>query len=150
MGWARRGKRLRVPTTSRHRERLNLFGWVAPLLGRRGMIRWPRGDREGFIACLKHLYRRLRGYSIWLYVDRARWHKGDEIDLFVRTHMRLRLKYLPSYQPGLNPQERIWRQVRYETTTNCWFETLDLVWDTIQRTTRTWTSFKIKRLCQIT
>jgi hypothetical protein len=150
MGWARRGKRLRVATTSQHRERLNLFGWVAPLLGRQGMIRWPRGDREGFITCLKDLYSRLRGYTIWLYVDRARWHKGDEIDLFVRTHMRLRLKYLPSYQPGLNAQERIWRQVRYEATTNCWFETLDLVWDTVQRTTRTWTSIKIKRLCQIT
>ena len=150
MGWARRGKRLRVPTTSQHRERLNLFGWVAPLLGRRGMIRWPRGDREGFLTCLKHLYRRLRGYTIWLYVDRARWHKGEEVDLFVQTHMRLRLRYLPSYQPGLNPQERIWRQVRYEATTNYWFETLDLVWDTVQRTTRTWTPNKIKRLCQIT
>jgi DDE superfamily endonuclease len=150
MGWARRGRRLRVPTTSQHRERLNLFGWVAPLLGRRGMIRWPRGDRGGFITCLKDLYHRLRGYTIWLYVDRARWHKGEEVDLFVRTHMRLRLRYLPSYQPGLNPQERIWRQVRYETTTNCWFETLDLVWDTVQRTTRTWTPNKIRRLCQIT
>ena len=41
-------------------------------------------------------------------------------------------------------------QIRYEATTNCWFETLDLVWDTIQRTTRTWTPNKIRRLCQIT
>ena len=150
MGWARRGERLRVPTTSQYRERLNLFGWVAPLLGRRGMIRRPRGNREGFIACLRGLYWRLRGYTIWLYVDRARWHKGEEVDLFVRTHMRLRLRYLPSYQPGLNSQERIWRQIRYEAMTNCWFETLDLVWDTVQRTTRTWTRNKVKRLCKIT
>jgi hypothetical protein len=34
-GWARRGQRLRVPTTSQHNRRLNLSGWVAPLLGRR-------------------------------------------------------------------------------------------------------------------
>jgi len=61
------------------------FRWVAPLLGWRGMIRWPRGEREGFITCLKDLYRLLRGYTIWLYVDRARWHKRDEIDLFVRA-----------------------------------------------------------------
>lgn len=150
MGWARRGRRLRVPTTSQHRERLNLFGWVTPLLGRRVMIRWPQGDREGFIAYLKHLYRRLQGYTIWLYVDRARWHKGEEVNLFIRTHMRLRLTYLQSYQPALNPQERIWRQVQYEATANCWFKALDLVWDTVQQTTRTWTSNKIKHLCQIT
>ena len=112
------------------------------------MIRWPRGDREGFIACLKDLYRRLRGYTIWLYVDRARWHKWEEINLFVQTQMRLRLKYLPSYQLGLNSQEQIYRQVGYEATTNAWFETLDLAWNTVQRTTRTWISIKIKRLCQ--
>ena len=63
---------------------------------------------------------------------------------------RQSLRYLPSYQPGLNPQERIWRQVRYEATTNRWFETLDFVWDTVQRTTRTWTPNKVRRLCQIT
>ena len=99
------------------------------------MIGWSQGNREGFIACfLKDLYRRLRGYTIWFYVDRARWHKWEEVDLFVRTHMRLRLRYLPSYQPGLNPPELIWHQVRYEVTTNYWFETLDLSWDTVQRT----------------
>jgi hypothetical protein len=69
MGWARRWRRLGVPTTSQHRERLNLFGWVAPVLGGRGMIRWPQGNREGFMASLKDLYRQLRSYTIWLYVD---------------------------------------------------------------------------------
>lgn len=38
-GWARRGQRLRVPTTSTHNTRLNLSGWVAPLLGRYGLVR---------------------------------------------------------------------------------------------------------------
>jgi hypothetical protein len=37
-GWAKRGQRLRIPTTSCPHARLNLSGWVAPLLGRRGMI----------------------------------------------------------------------------------------------------------------
>jgi len=83
------------------------FGWVAPLLGRGGVVRSPQGNREGFIECLKHLYRRLRGYTIHLYVDGAQWHKGEEVDLFVRTHRRLHLEYLPPYQPGLNVQERI-------------------------------------------
>src|SRR5712691_1938418 len=43
-GWAKRGQRLRVATRSAHRERLNIFGWVAPLLGRRGMLRHPQGN----------------------------------------------------------------------------------------------------------
>lgn len=85
-----------------------VFGWVAPLLGREGVLRQPLGNREGFLNCLKQLYRRLKGYTLWLYVDRARWHRGEEVDIFLRGHRRLRLRYLPCYQPGLNLQERIY------------------------------------------
>jgi transposase len=149
-GWALRGKRLRIPTTSQHHERLNLSGWVAPLLGRYGLVRTPKGNREGFVLVLRHLYRRLRGYRMWLYVDGASWHRGDVIRQFLDTHRRLHLEYLPPYQPALNPQERIWRRVRYEATTNRWFEHLEATWVTIQRTTHAWSPQKIKRLCHIT
>lgn len=148
-GWAKRGQRFRIPTTSQHRQRLNLSGWVAPLLGRQGMIVTERGDRQGFLRALRHLYRRLRGYRIWLYVDRARWHRGDAVEAFLKTHPRLRLRYLPAYQPGLNPQERIWRRVRYEATTNRWFENLDETWNTVHKTVHSWSNAKIRRLCNI-
>jgi len=111
-GWAKRGQRLRIPTTSEPRERLNLSGWVAPLLGRYGMVKTPRGNRAGFLLGLRQVYRRLRGYTLWLYVDRAVWHRGKEVEAFLKTHPRLHLAHLPRYQPGLNPQERIWRRVR--------------------------------------
>lgn len=149
-GWAKRGQRLRIATTSQHRLRLNVSGWVAPLLGRYGMLQTCSGDRQAFLQVLRHLYRRLQGYTIWLYVDRARWHKGEPVEQFLKKHPRLRLSYLPPYQPGLNMQERIWRQVRYEATTNRWFEDLDLVWSTVEKTTRSWSREKIRRLCNTT
>lgn len=148
-GWAKRGQRLCIPTASQHRERLNLSGWVVPLLGRYGIVRTPRGNREGFLIGLRHLYHRLRGYTIWLYVDRAVWHRGEEVAVFLKTHPRLRLDYLPRYQPGLNPQERIWRRIRYEATTNRWFEELDDIWTTVRKTSHSWTPQKIRRLCHI-
>ena len=149
-GWAKRGQRLRIPTTSEHRERLNLSGWVAPLLGRYGMVKTPRGNRAGFLLGLRQVYRRLRGYTLWLYVDRAVWHRGKEVEAFLKTHPRLHLAHLPRYQPGLNPQERIWRRVRYEATTNRWFEDLDAIWETVRKTTHSWSPQKIRRLCHIT
>jgi transposase len=148
-GWAKRGKRLKVPTASDHHKRLNLFGWVAPLLGRVGLTPTPSGNREGFLTCLQSLYRRLRGYTISLYVDGAGWHKGKEVDLFLQTHTRIHLTYLPRYQPGLNPQERIWRRVRYEATTNRSFEKIETIWNTVQETTASWSPRKIKQLCQL-
>jgi hypothetical protein len=77
-GWAKRGRRLKVPTSSNHHKRLNLFDWVAPLLGRVGLTPTPGGNREGFLACLQSLHRRLRGYTIWLYIHGAGRHKGEE------------------------------------------------------------------------
>lgn len=148
-GWAKRGQRLRVPTTSQHRQRLNLSGWVAPLLGRQGIIPTQRGDRQGFLQVLQHLYRRLRGYTIWLYVDRAGWHRGEPVEEFLKAHPRLHLDYLPAYQPGLNAQEHIWRQVRYEATTNRWFESLDEIRSTVHKTIHSWSRLKFRRLCNI-
>ena len=99
---------------------------------------------------MRHLYGRLRCYRISLYVDGASWHKGEAVRAFLRTHRRLQLYYLPPYQPALNMQERIWRRIRYEATTNRWFETLDDIWNSVQRTTRAWSPSKIQRLCNIT
>ena len=146
-GWAHRGQRLRVPTTSTHNTRLNLSGWVAPRWVGTAWYAPGTGNREGFLETLSHLYRRLQHYRITLYVDRAGWHKGDPVREFLRTHPRLHLRYLPPYQPALNMQERLWRRIRYEATTNRWFETLDDIWDTVQRTTGAWTPQKLQRLC---
>lgn len=148
-GWAKRGHSFRIPTTSQHSQRLNLSGWVAPLLGRYGIIRTARGNREGFMNILRHLYRRLRGYTIWLYVDRAGWHKGELIDQFLQKHSRLHLRYLPRYQPGLNVQERVWKQTRYEATTNRWFPDLEAIWLAVIKSFRSWSPKKISRLCNI-
>lgn len=147
--WARPGERVRVPTRSEHRQRLNVFGWVAPLLGRHGMMRLPRGNSQGFVATLRTPRQTLRGNIIYLYVDRARWHKGPLVDQFLASHPDLHLDYLPSYQPGFNPQERIWHQVRYGRTTNHWSADLDQTWEAIRDTSRRWSMQKIERLCHI-
>jgi len=98
---------------------------------------------------LKQISQSLRGYTIWLYVDRAGWHRGMEVQEFLSRTTRLRIRYLPRYQPGLNMQERIWRRIRYEATTNRWFETLEVTWETVVATTHSWSPKKVKRLCQI-
>jgi len=141
---------LRILTASQHHTRLNIFGWVAPLLGKRGMIRSPQGNRAGFLQSLKQISRRLQGYTIWLYVDRARWYKGEDVEIFCEDHLRFHLEYLPSYQPALNAQERIWRQIRYEATANRCFVSLDETWTVVKKTTHSWSPSKIKRLCQLT
>jgi transposase len=113
------------------------------------MIRTAQGNRPAFLLLLRQMVRRLRGYTLWLYVDGAAWHKGDPVEKFLEKHSRLHLQYLPPYHPDLNPQERIWRQLRYEAMTNRWFETLDQIWNSIHKTTCASLPKKIRRLCNI-
>ena len=83
-------------------------------------------------------------------MGRASWHKGKEVEFFLKAHPRWQIDYLPRYQPGLNAQERIWRQLHYEGTTNFYFESLDRLKKQIHQVTHSWSNNKIKRLCQLT
>lgn len=148
-GWAKIGKRLKILTTSAHNKRINVFGWVAPLIGKCGILRTPKGNTKAFLKCLQNIRKKLRGYKIWLYVDGARWHKGESIRLFCKRY-RIHCEYLPPYHPDCNPQERIWKRIRYEATTNRWIETVDKTWSIVKKTFYSWSSNKIKRLCHIT
>jgi transposase len=99
---------------------------------------------------LKHMLRALRGYTIHLYVDGARWHKGEEVGIFLQHHTRIHLQYLPPYQPALNEQECIWRQGRYEVTRNAWFDSLDATYLRFKSKVAHWSKTRIKQLCIIT
>jgi len=146
--WMKRGTRVQVPTKSQHRQRLNLFGWVEPLRGWYGFLRILKGNREGFLKFLHALHRRFKGWRIYLYVDRAKWHRGPEIDSFLSEHPHFDLEYLPPYHPKLNLVDRLWKQLRYETTTDKYFETINDIFCAIRKQQRHWKPQKIVSLCK--
>ncbi|MGR3311132.1 MAG: transposase [Candidatus Brocadiales bacterium] len=43
----------------------------------------------------------------------------------VTGHTQLHINYLPAYHPELNYQELLWSTLRYEETTNVFFETIE-------------------------
>ncbi len=100
-GWAKKGNRLKITTTSQYRERLNLSRWVVSLLGSKGVIRTAKGNRERFLQVMQHMSKALCGYSMYFFVDGTGWHKWEEVRLFVQRHTQIHLEYLPPYQPAL-------------------------------------------------
>jgi transposase len=58
--------------------------------------------------------------------DHADTHADDEVEVVVRSAAgRVVLLYLPTYSPGLNPLERLWRQFRREVPHGELFASLD-------------------------
>lgn len=90
-------------------------------------MKWAQGNIDRFLRVLKRLTLRLKGKVIDLWVDRARWHRGERAEIFRRKHRQLYLHYLPPYHPELNYQETLWRTMQYEETTNALFETLEIL-----------------------
>jgi transposase len=148
--WAKRGTKPYVYTRSQHRKRLNLFGWVEPVHGLHGMMKALKGDTTGFINLLKRIVVRFRDKTIDLWVDNASWHKGPRVLEFVVEHRRLHIHYLPPYHPELNYQEVLWRTMRYQETTNVYFETMDHLEQSVFRRSRCWKPKKVMSLCKFT
>lgn len=150
--WCKRGTTHKpvVLTRSQHQQRLNVFGWVDPVHGRHGMIQCAQGNTDGFLRLLVHIVRVWKSHTIDLWVDRARWHKGSRVWTFCAEHRQLHLNYIPAYHPELNLQEILWRTMRYEETTNTYFETMDDLTLSVFKRSQRWKPTKIKALCQVT
>ena len=98
-------------------------GWTQK--GKHGMVKQPKGNTDGFLAMLTTILKRYKQVVIELWVDNARWHKSKRIIEFLSIHKRLKIEYIPKYHPELNFQERLWRIMRYEETTNTYYETFE-------------------------
>ena len=147
--WVKKGTQPYVATCSQHQKRVNLFGWVDPINGFHGLRQSAKGNTLGFLKCLRQILSRFKGKLIDLWVDNARWHKGNRVYSFLMEHSQLHVHYLPPYHPELNYQEALWKTMRYEETTNAYFETKeDLSLAIFQRSQR-WKPNKIISLCNL-
>ena len=147
--WVKKGKQPYVLTKSQHHKRLNVFGWVDPIVGKHGMVRQEKGNTNGFLIMLKKILCRYKGIIIDLWVDQARWHKGKRVVEFLCHHSRLKINYIPKYHPDLNLQEILWRTMRYEETTNTYYETFEDLVNAVFNRSQRWKPQKILSLCHL-
>ena len=147
--WAKKGSKPQVPTASSH-KRLNMMGWVIPGNGWHGLMRIDKGNRQSFISFLKYLHGRLCEWNVFLYADGASWHKGEQVKEALAELKNINLQYLPAYHPEQNPQERLWKLIRYEETTNHYFQDIDAINCAIRRKQKQLKPERIRQLCNIT
>jgi transposase len=147
--WVKKGRQPFVLTKSQHHKRLNVFGWVDPIGGKHGMLRRAKGNTDGFLAMLKNILYRYKGIIIDLWVDQARWHKGKRVVEFISRHSRVVINYIPKYHPELNFQEILWRTMRYEETTNTYYETFEELVMSVFKRSQSWKPKKIFSLCHL-
>jgi transposase len=143
--WAIKGTR---PLAVRQQQFLNayVYGAVCPEKDKGAGLILPRADSACMNAHLKEISLHVdEGKHAVIVVDGATWHKSKELVI----PYNITLLPLPPYSPELNPQERVWQDMRKESLSNRAFESIEEIIDT---SCEAWNEFisvpkRIKNMC---
>jgi transposase len=117
--WARKSEKLALDQTS-GRDRLNIHGAINLETGQTRMIEVETVDAISTIRLLmsiETLYPTLA--LIHVFLDNARYHHAKAVETWLaRAGCRIRLHFIPSYSPHLNPIERLWGLMHKHVTHN--------------------------------
>ncbi len=107
--WAPKGLAVAVEQTT-GREHVNIQGAIDLETGTTCMLQVDRVDADSTIALLHAIETRFPAkHAIHVILDNARCHRAKLVQAWLaRPQNRIRLHFLPSYCPHLNPIERLW------------------------------------------
>ncbi len=124
--WMRQGHQTEVNTPGQNAKQY-VFGAVNYVTGTLLWVPWPNKNNVGFRQLLQQVVAQhpQTPVKIVIVLDNFRIHKAKAVQAWLRTHRaQLRLYFLPTYSPRLNPIERVWRHFRRNVTDNFYFGTL--------------------------
>lgn len=125
-GWILKGKANdKFVKTNTGRERLNLNG-ALNLNGKTAVVLEEETiNSKATIRLFGKLVRQQPHGKIYLILDNASHHHSKIVRLWVKSHRRFKLIFLPPYSPNLNLIERLWRFFHHKVTWNHYFETFE-------------------------
>ena len=124
--WMRHGQQRQVFTPGQNVKQY-VLGAVNYVTGTFVWLTWAQKNNVGFRQLLRRvlaLHAR-QTKRIVIVADNFRIHKAKAVCAWLRDHrQRIRLYFLPTYAPHLNPIERVWRHFRRNVTDNYFFHTM--------------------------
>ena len=119
--WAPKKQKLAIEQTS-GRERINIHGAIDLESGQTRMIEAESIDAKSTIRLLEALYPLM--VCIHVYLDNASYHHAKLVKEWLsRPGRRIKLHFLPTFCPHLNPIERLWGVMHKNITHNKCYET---------------------------
>jgi transposase len=135
------------------RKSIALFGAVNIRRGRLLTQFEKKFNAMTFQSFLEKLLKRgARDRRIVIILDNARYHHAILLKpLLEKYRKRLRLEFLPSYSPELNPIERVWKLTRRLCTHNEYFPNLTALQETVSGRLSMWEKPNevLRKLCCI-
>lgn len=124
--WMRCGEQTQVFTPGQNAKQY-VFGAVNYVTGALVWLSWSNKNNVGFRHLLTQVValHEQQPRQVVMVVDNFRIHQAKAVKAWLQNHrLRLRLYFLPTYSPRLNPIERVWRHFRRNVTDNYFFRTM--------------------------
>ena len=109
--WAKRGQTptLRVATQP---DYVHFDGALNVRSGHEGALTVPKQSSEMTDHFLDHLQACYPDRPLLIRWDRAKWHKGQQVQNYLAQRSHLQTLHFPPGCPPLNPQEPVWERTR--------------------------------------
>ena len=121
--WTKKGHQVHVRTPGNNDKRY-CFGAVDYHTGESYFRLSRKKDSKSFLMFLKQLMSR-SSKKIIMVLDNYSIHKTQAVRDFIKEHAdRLKLVFLPTYSPWLNPIELFWRHLKKRVLANRFFESI--------------------------
>ena len=121
-GWIRTGKDKAIDTNG-SRTRINICGAIN--IKNMDVITKEYDKNINNEAIIDFLEKIKIKYStskeINIICDQAGYHKGNKIEKFLEENSKIKIHYLPTYSPNLNPIERLWKFMNEKIRNNRYF-----------------------------
>jgi len=127
--WLRSGEYPKIEVSNASRKRRNLYGFLDIRSGIQHVWKTEKQNMYTTVVILKKLRKKYPTQKIVLFWDSAGWHKGSEVQKFLKQDKHIQIIHFPRYAPEENPQEHVWKKGRSQCTHNRFIEDIDTATD---------------------
>ena len=120
-GWIRTGERKEIPTNT-GRQRINLSGAI-DIITKRVIVQQDitlnANSTIVFLQKLENAYP--EAHKVHVFCDNAKYYKNKDVTAYL-ANSKIKMHFLPTYSPNLNPIERLWKLMNEEVLYNRYYE----------------------------
>ena len=117
--WAKKGSKCTVKVRQSY-QNFYIYSAVAPITGEQFSLLLPFVNTEMMQIYLDEFSASLGDEKSILIMDQAGWHKSKALNI----PANIEIWFLPPYSPELNPVERLWKFIKFNTLHNRLYDSL--------------------------
>lgn len=122
--WLPQGQYPKIEISNK-KENRSIYGFLNIKTGQEHAFKTNWQNMYITADILKELRKSYPFQELLILWDGAGWHRGFEVQEFIKEDKNIQIIYFPKYTPELNPQEYVWKNGRNKVSHNKFIQDID-------------------------